>query len=260
MSIAAGLDVSTANMARVYDYWRGGRESFPADRDQAAAIEALYPPGTLGPRELVARNRTFLERAVCASVHDGIGQVLDLGAGFPGPGPLHEVAQHAKPGARCAYVDTDPLVVSHGQALTAGIAGVAYARADLGNPATVLADPDVLSVIDPARPAVVVLGLVLHFLPAADAGRVIEGWAGWLAPGSRLVITTSHWTDEGAQEQGRAAYGPAPVYNHSVEDLAGMLRGLDLPGPGIVIARGWCPEELEPAGPGRVLAVVARKP
>ena len=261
MSIATDLDVTTANMARVYDYWRGGRESFAVDRAQADALDALYPPGAPGPRELVARNRAFLERAVTACVHEIPGpQVLDLGAGFPGPRPLHEVAKNAKAAARFCYVDRDAVVVSHGRAAVQGVGGVAYAEGDLGNPATVMASPDVRAVIDPARPVAAVFGLVLNFLPASDARRVIQGWADWLAPGSRFVVTVTHWTDEAVWERVRAAYGPAPVHNHTGVQLAGMLRGFDLLGEGIVVARGWGPEELEPAGPARILAVVARRP
>lgn len=260
MSIAAELDVTTANMARVYDYWRGGKESFAADRAQAAAIEALYPPGN-GPRQMVRRNRAFLDRAVTASLHERTGQVLDLGAGFPGPRPLHEVARAARASARFCYVDKDPVVVSHGRAAVQGIEGVTYAHADLGSPGSVMADPDVRSVIDPSRPALAVFGLVLHFMTASDARRIIEGWADWLPSGSRFAVTVAHWDDAGLWERLGAVYGPARLYNHTPEQVHAMLRGLDLLGSGRVeVARGWGPEPLEPEGPGEILAVVARKP
>jgi hypothetical protein len=257
MSIA-GLDVTTASMARVYDYWRGGREHFAADRAQAAAIDALYPPGS-GPRHMVGRNRTWQERAVSSAVHDGIGQVLDLGSGFAAPCPLHEVAKSARTPTRVAYVDIDPLVVSHGSAATAGTPGVAFARADLGNPEAVMADPDVKSVIDPGRPCLAVFGLVLHFTSAADARRVIAGWADWLPSGSRFAVTVAHWADERLWERIRAVYGPAPLFNHSEIQLAGMMRGLDILGGGVEVARGWGPEAVESPGPGKILAAVARK-
>jgi len=259
VSIATELDVSIANMARVYDYWRGGKESFAADRAQAAAIEALYPPGN-GPRQLTARNRAFLERAVTASLHDRTGQVLDLGAGFPAPGPLHETARNARASARFCYVDRDPVVVSHGRALTDGTPGVTYAHADLGQPGAVMADLDVRSVIDPSQPIAVVLGLVLHFTSACDARRIVAGWADWLAPGSRFAVTVAHWSDLALWERIKAVYGPAPLFNHSPQQVQAWFRDLDLLGGGVEVARGWGPEAIESPGPGHVLAAVARKP
>lgn len=255
-----GLDVTTPSMARVYDYWRGGKEHFAADRAQAAAVEALYPPGQ-GPRSLVPKNRAFLERAVSSAVHDGIGQVLDLGSGFPGPEPLHEVAKAARGTARVCYVDRDRVVVSHAKALTKGMAGVAAAHADLSIPAGVMADPAARPVISPARPVCVVFGLVLHFMDAAAARRVVEGWAEWLPSGSRFAVTAAHFDDEALFGRMRAVYGPARLFNHGEDELAEILRGLDLLGSGrIETARGWGPECVEQAGPARVLGCVARKP
>lgn len=259
----AGIDVTTASMARTYDYWRGGKEHFAADRAQAAAVEALYPPGC-GPRELTARNRAWLERAVSSAVHDGITQVLSLGSGFVtghgGARELHEVALAARDTARVAYVDEDPVVVRHSTALTGPVPGVAFACGDLRRPGEVLADPDVRSVIDPGRPAAVVLGLVLHFTPAAEARRVIEGWARWLRPGSRFLATVAHWDDPGVFERTRAVYGPASLHNHTEDQVAGMMRGLDLLGGGIERARGWGPEPLDAGGPACILAGAGRKP
>jgi SAM-dependent methyltransferase len=256
MSHAAVLDTATPNGARCYDYLLGGKEAFAADRELMARIAALYPEDAPGPKELAARNRVFLERAVSSAAHDGLRQFLDLGAGFPAPVPLHEVAR----GARFACVDLDPQVVSHGMAATEGIAGVTYAHSDLTRPGEVMADLDVRSVIDPAFPVAAIFGLTLHFLAATDARRVIAGWADWLAPGSRFVVTVASWLDPAMWERIKAAYGPAPLHNHSEVQVAGMLRGLDILGGGIETARGWGPETLEPSGPGRVLAAVARKP
>ena len=174
--------------------------------------------------------------------------------------PLHEVAREARGGARCCYVDIDDRVFSHGQAAVAGIRGVTYAHADLTRPGEVTASADVRSVIDFGQPVVAVFGLVMHFLTEGDAQRVIEGWSRWLPSGSRFVITVMNWPDEAMWEKIRAVYGPAPLFNHDKEQVKGMLRGLDILGGEIVTARGWGPEVIEPCGPGKVLAVVARKP
>lgn len=260
MSTATELDTGTPDPARAYDYLLGGKESFAADREMVARIAAMIPPGTPGPRDLAARNRAFLERAVSSGCHDRIGQVLDLGAGFPAKKPLHEVAQQAKATARVAYVDIDPRVVAHGRAATEGLEGVTYAHADLTRPGEVMACPDVREVIDPARPVLAVLGLVLSTMPATEARRVIAGWADWLPPGSRFAVTVVSWDDAALWERVAAACAPAPLHNHSEMQVAGMLRGLDLLGDGVITARGWGPEVLEVPGPGRILGVVARKP
>lgn len=260
MSTATELDTRTPNPARAYDYLLGGKEAFACDRELVTRIAALYPPGVPGPRELAERNRVFLERAVSSAVHDNVTQVLDLGAGFPAPRPLHAVAREARTSARTCYVDIDDRVFSHGQAAVAGVPGVAFAKADLTRPGEVTADPDVRSVIDFHAPVVAVFGLTLHFLPATDARRVIEGWARWLRPRSRFAITVAHWSDEVLWERIRAVYGPAVLYNHSADDLAWIVGGLDILGGEVVTARGWGPEALEQSGPGKVLAVVARKP
>lgn len=247
------------NAARAYAALLDQGVALQPDRDLVKRLEALYPEGVPGPRQMAAANRVFLELAVRDAVRAGIGQVLDLGAGYPLSRPLHEVAREVNGQARCAYVDLDPAVVSSGVAAVRDIPGVAYAHTDLTRPGEVMADPDVRSVIDPGCPVAAVFGLVLHFLAATDARRVVAGWADWLPPGSRFVITAGHWADPVMWQRVREVYGPT-LHNHSGMQVAGMLRGLDVLGSGVMAARGWGPEALEPHGPGRVLAVVARKP
>lgn len=256
------LDTATPDGARAYDYLLGGKVSYACDREMVARIAALYPPGTPGPRELAARNRAFLERAVSGALGDpdGPGQVLDLGTGFPAPVPLHEVAAAARTGARTACVDLDARVVAHGLAATEGLAGVTYACADLTRPGDVLANRDVLSVIDPGLPVAAIFGLVLHFLPAADARRVIGGWVRRLPSGSRFVVTVASWPSAAMWERVREAYGPGPLFNHSRQEVQAMLTDAGLTGGGVEVARGWGPEVVESQGPGRILAGVGRKP
>ena len=114
---SAALDVSTPNAARAYDFLLGGKEAYEADRQLVAAIEALHPDSSL-PRQMALKNRVFQERAVSQAVHDGCRQVLVAGSGFPRPRDLHHVALEAR-ATSCAYLDIDPVVVSHGRVLTA---------------------------------------------------------------------------------------------------------------------------------------------
>jgi S-adenosyl methyltransferase len=52
------LDTSIAHPARVYDYWLGGKDNFPADRAAAEAVLAANP----AVRLTVQENRAGLGR------------------------------------------------------------------------------------------------------------------------------------------------------------------------------------------------------
>jgi S-adenosyl methyltransferase len=58
--VTAEFDPATPNMARVYDYWLGGKDNYPADRIEAQRLLAIYPP----LRDLVRENRAFVIQAV----------------------------------------------------------------------------------------------------------------------------------------------------------------------------------------------------
>ena len=143
--MTAGFDSATPNMARVYDYWLGGKDHYAADRAEAERLLAIYPP----LRDLVRENRAFVIQAVSWAARQGIGQFIDLGAGLPASPAVHQAARAVLPAARVAYVDIDPVVLSHARALLATSDGVAAVAADLRDPAAVLADPELRAVIDP---------------------------------------------------------------------------------------------------------------
>ena len=76
-----GLDVTTPNVARMYDYYLGGKDNFEADRVAAEKVLALVP----GLRRSVLENRRFLRRVVrFLAAEAGVSQFLDIGVGrFP---------------------------------------------------------------------------------------------------------------------------------------------------------------------------------
>jgi predicted O-methyltransferase YrrM len=101
---AADIDTSVAHPARVYDYWLGGSNNFPADREAAERVLAATP----GLRSRVRANLAFLARAVrYLAAEAGIRQFLDIGTGIPAANNTHEVAQAVAPDARIVYVDND---------------------------------------------------------------------------------------------------------------------------------------------------------
>jgi len=257
-AVTAGFDASVPNMARVYGYLIGGKDHFDADRAEAERLLRIYPPLAAMARE----SRAFLARAVTWAARQGIGQFIDLGAGLPAATNTHEVARAVNPAAAVAYVDLDPVVLLHAQALLATGDGVTAVAADLTDPAAVLADPGLRAVIDPARPAAVILGAVLHFLKAGIARQVTAGYARLIAPGSALVISVDRFDDEALAKRLAAEYTAGPFVNHPPADIASFFAGLEMVGPGLTQAQTWRPWRPQPAlhhCEGHVLAGVARR-
>ena len=89
----AEFDPATPNMARVYDYWLGGKDNYPADRAEAERLLGIYPP----LRALVWENRSFVTHAVSWAARQGTGQFIDLGAGLPASPAVHQVARTVMP-------------------------------------------------------------------------------------------------------------------------------------------------------------------
>src|SRR5271156_6403507 len=98
------FDTSVPHIARVYDYWLGGKDNFAADRELGERTLQAYPNLVFSVRA----NRAFLARAVHFLAADtGISQFLDIGTGIPTANNTHEVAQSAAPDCRVVYVDYD---------------------------------------------------------------------------------------------------------------------------------------------------------
>jgi SAM-dependent methyltransferase len=263
--VPPGVDAKRANVARVYDYWLGGRHNFLADQDLARAITAVEPNARAGARA----NRAFLGRAVRFLAAAGIGQFLDIGSGIPTQGNVHEVAQEASPGARVVYADIDPVAIAHSKAILAGNQDAAVLGADLRDPEKILGDPAVRRLIDFSQPAGLLLVMVLHFITdAEDPWRIVATLRDALAPGSYLVL--AHATDESRPAVAQAA---ETVYNRSVStdihmrsraDILRFFDGFEVLDPGLVYIPQWRPDSPAdvPADPSKfwVLVGVARKP
>ncbi|MGH3273671.1 MAG: SAM-dependent methyltransferase, partial [Streptosporangiaceae bacterium] len=127
------LDTGTPNIARVYDYWLGGKDNYAADRAEAERLIAVYPRLPF----LARQSRLFLARAVQLLAEEGVTQFLDLGCGLPTGQNTHVVAQAVHPDCRVAYVDVDPVVVTHASALLCG-PGVAAIYGDMAEPDAIL--------------------------------------------------------------------------------------------------------------------------
>jgi hypothetical protein len=117
--------------ARMYDYYLGGRDHYPADREAAERVIAAMPPGLI--RTAARQNRAFLGRAVrYLAAEAGMRQFLDIGTGLPSMGSVHEIAQGIAPESRIVYVDNDPIVIAHGREMLQGLDNAVIVQQDAG--------------------------------------------------------------------------------------------------------------------------------
>jgi SAM-dependent methyltransferase len=259
-----GFNSDRAHPARVYNRWLGGKDNFAADREVADHVARIAPWAATGARA----NRSFLRRAVSFLAAEGISQFLDVGAGLPSAGNVHEVAQRLQPDARVCYLDNDPVVLAHARALLAGQTTIAVAG-DARDPHAILADPAVRAHIDFQRPAAVLFVAILHFLRATDdPAGVVAAFRDALAPGSFVVIShvadlPDDPTDPERAEATREAVKAyedlaAPFVLRSRQEIAGLFAGFDLVEPGVVGAHQWRPQRGRPGLPVPVLAGVGQ--
>ena len=252
------LDTGTPNIARVYDYWLGGKDNYAADRAEAERLIAVYPRLPF----LARQSRLFLARAVQWLPEQGVTQFLDLGCGLPTGQNTHEVAQAVHPDCRVAYVDADPIVVTHARALLCG-PGVAAIRGDMAEPDAILADIRTQRPINLAEPTAIILAMVLHFFDAATARDIVATLARAVTPGSYIVLSVG----SGNERTGGALtreYRAGTLHNHSLAQIAAFVEDLELIPPGVTDAMAWMPgspsQPPRPQSGGRILAGVARKP
>src|ERR1700722_17947714 len=162
---ASEIDTSKPHPARMYDAYLGGNDNYPVDREAVREVVRLYPE----VRSIALANRAFLQRAVRFLAGEaGIRQFLDIGTGIPSAGNVHEVAGRAAPGARVVYVDNDPIVHVHANALLTGSGTTTIVLADLRDPHAILADPKLRSQIDFTRPVGLLLVAILHFIASSE--------------------------------------------------------------------------------------------
>lgn len=253
------FDPNTPSIARVYDYVLGGKDNFAADRELAQRLLDLIP--TIA--ELATENRQFLSRAVTWIANQGVGQFADLGCGLPTVPNTHESAQAITASAHTVYVDNDPIVISHLEALVAkGNPGVSVIGANVSEVAGVL--DGMRASLDLSQPVGLVMGYLLHFLDVGAARDLAARYAKELAPGSYLVLSVLHADGENADESlGTYSSEAAQIYSHPLPEIESFFGSLELVPPGLVEARKWHPGWQLPEMPLRhsgVIAGVARKP
>jgi hypothetical protein len=259
---SATFDTSVAHIARVYDYWLGGKDNFAADR--AAGDEALqaYPDLVFSVRA----NRAFLARAVRYLAGEaGIRQFLDIGTGIPTANNTHQVAQAVAPESRVVYVDNDPIVLSHARALmaTGPFGACDYIDADLRDTDKILARA--ARTLDFSRPVAVMLIAVLHLIGDEDDPRgIVATLMGAVPPGSYLALShvASDIEPEKMAEMGKRLnrlLAQKGTYRSQAE-VVRLFEGLEMVEPGVVPIPQWRPDtEVDAKTPAAMWGGVARK-
>jgi len=235
------FDSSVPNAARIYDVLLGGKDNFAADRDAAQRLLSVMPGVGVAARD----NRAFLQRCVRFLAREaGIRQFLDLGTGLPACGNVHEVAHETDALARVVYVDNDPMVITHANALLANAWSVQATQADLRYPRELLNRLGMQEILHLDQPLAVLMVAVLHFLRDDENPWVIvDAYKARMAPGSYLVI--SHITADGIPDEeakeaaGIYEYASAPAVPRTERDITRFFGGLDMVAPGLVEVSAW---------------------
>jgi hypothetical protein len=182
------LDISKPNVARVYDALLGGKDNFAADRAFVEATLAFAPKAPLSARA----NRAFLGRVVHYLVGEaGITQFLDIGSGLPTQGNVSEVAHEIDPRVHVVHVDNDPIVYTHSKALLADARTTDIVLGDVREPAKILADPVVRSLLDFSRPVGLLFFALLHHVEDDDhPEQLVAEFRDAAVSGSYLAISS----------------------------------------------------------------------
>jgi S-adenosyl methyltransferase len=256
------FDSSVPQTARIWNYWLGGKDNFPADQAVGDQILEAFPAIVENARG----SRAFLARAVRYLAGEaGIRQFLDIGTGLPTADNTHEIAQAVAPECRIVYVDNDPVVLVHARALlTSSPEGAtAYIDADLRDPDNIL--QEAARTLDFTQPiAIMLMGILGHIADDDEAQSIVQRLVGAVSSGSYLTINDGTDTSEEVVEAARIWNESAnPTYHlRSPDRIARFFDGLELVEPGVVSPSRWRPEPSPSGLPAEIdsFCGVGRKP
>ena len=255
------FDTSVAHVARIYDYWLGGKDNYAVDRAAGDAGVQAYPDLVFSVRA----NRAFLARAVrYLATEAGIRQFLDIGTGIPTANNTHEVAQAASPDCRVVYVDNDPIVLAHARALLTGAPEGAtdYLDADLRDTDRIL--EQAAATLDFSQPVAIVLMAILHLIGDEDDPYGIVGRLTAAGPaGSYLALShVASDIDQRAVAEARERVSSFMSVRQTYRSHAQVTRffdGMEILEPGIVRVSEWRSSPAEAATPSAIWAGVGRR-
>jgi len=245
--VPPGLDFTKPNVARVYDAFLGGKDNFAADREFVERTLQLMPDAVRGAKT----SRAFLRRVVrYLVVEAGIRQFVDVGSGLPTQGNVHQVAQELDPSARVVYVDNDPMVRVHGEALLAGGANSAFVTADLREPGKILSDAALGQLIDFDEPIGLLLIAILHHVnDDEDPAGIVAALRDALPKGSHLAISSFRMPGPEHPEVAAQTAAVQKFFNEKLgtgrwrsdEEILAWFGDWELIEPGLVPVPEWRP-------------------
>jgi hypothetical protein len=260
---APAFDTSVAHVARVYNYWLGGKDNFAADRAAAEQAMAAFPDIVYSARA----NRAFLRRAVTFLAGTaGIRQFLDIGTGIPSANNTHEVAQSVAPDCRIVYVDNDPVVLAHARALltSAPEGATDYIDADLRDAGQILAKA--AETLDFSQPvAIMLMAILQHLSDDHDPYGTVAQLVAAVPAGSFLALSHPardiHAAEMAEMAKRLNMMMAEKVTFRSQAEVAPFFAGLELIEPGMTNVPDWRPEtDEEASSPAALWGGVARKP
>ena len=243
--LADRLQLDRPHSARVWNFLLGGKDNYAADREAGEMIVQMFPDIAL----LARLQRRFLVRAVRYLTEEaGIRQFLDIGTGLPTVDNTHEVAQRIAPESRIVYVDNDPLVLVHAQALltSAPEGACAYLEVDVRDPETIL--EVAAQTLDFSKPIALTMLGILGQIPDSDEPEAVVGrFLDALPPGSYLALSDGTDTNA-ALNQAISVYNANSASSYHLrgpERIEAFFAGLEVIEPGIVPTSQWHPEPVD---------------
>ncbi|WP_329483896.1 SAM-dependent methyltransferase [Kribbella sp. NBC_01484] len=242
--IAQGIDTTKPSVARVYDYFLGGKDNYESDRELYRQIMKIAPEAP----EWARVNRSWLGRMIgWLAGAAGVDRFVDAGSGLPTAQNTHQIAQAQNSAASVVYIDRDPSVAAHGRALLLDNDRTYFAAADLTRPDDVLADPAVTAILSEGRPVALVMALMLHYVEDLDDARaILRQYVDALPPGSYLAISHAcnprdgGVIDQMATELTEKVKPAFPTLTfRTVEEIGSLFAGLELLEPGVVRLAEW---------------------
>jgi hypothetical protein len=260
---STAIDTTVAASPRIWNYWLGGKDNYPVDREVGDQFVGLFPQIV----DIARASRAFLTRSVEYLAGEvGIAQFLDIGTGLPTVNNTHEVAQRVNPRARVVYVDNDPVVLAHARALLRGSPEglTTYIDADLHDPDRILAAA--AQSLDLDRPvALMLMNILGHVAELDDARAIVARLLDALPVGSHLAVADgTNVVDGPAFDAAIAVWndaGSLPYHLRKPEQIAELFTGLELVEPGVVSCPLWRPGNHDVGAPGPVdeFCAVGRK-
>ena len=238
------IDTTVPHSARIWNYWLGGTDNYPVDREAGDQYREVYPQIV----DVARASRAFQVRAVRYLTGEaGLRQFLDVGAGLPAVQNTHEVAQRIAPDSRVVYVDHDPEVVAHGRTLLRGAPpGTAeFIQADLHGPGEILRAA--AATLDFSQPVALMLMGVMGHIDDADAYPIVAHLVDGLPAGSYLALQDGVLAGETFHEaqEGYDDTGAIPYRLRRPDQVAAFFDGMELVPPGIADAALWRAEWAE---------------